>query len=152
MENLIRERLRIASRAYSDSSILMHQAIARKAGLSGTDHKYLGLVIQQGEMAAGELMKATGLTSGAVTGLIDRLEQKGLVERRHDHADRRKVLIVPNSANVKKRIHPLFKRLQKRTGELLDTFTDKEIKTIERYFRSAIAIMDETRERLEETE
>jgi hypothetical protein len=48
----------------------LHEAIARKAGRSGTDHKYLGLIIQNGAMTAGELSKLTGLTTGAVTGVI----------------------------------------------------------------------------------
>ncbi|HEX2616471.1 MAG TPA: MarR family transcriptional regulator [Flavobacteriales bacterium] len=142
------DRFRATSRQYSDSSILMHEAIARRAGLSGTDHKYLGFIVEHGRMTAGELAKATGLTTGAVTGLIDRLVDKKLVERLADANDRRKVLIVPVSANVKKLMHPLFKELGERTRELIGSFTEKEIKVIDRYFRSAIAIMDETRERL----
>ncbi len=54
----------------------MHEAIAKSAGLTGTDHKYLGLIIQHGEMTAGKLSKLTGLTTGAITGLIDRLEKR----------------------------------------------------------------------------
>lgn len=142
------DHFRAASRRYSDSSILLHEAIARKAGLPGTDHKYLGLIMQQGAMTAGELAKATGLTTGAVTGLVDRLEAKKLVERRYDENDRRKVLIAPVSANVKKLIQPLFKELQQRTQELLASFTDRELKAIERYFSSATAIMDQSREHL----
>src|SRR6187402_1891375 len=94
------ENFRKISRQYSDSSILMHEAIARKAGLSGTDHKYLGLIIQDGEVTAGELSKMTGLTTGAVTGLIDRLEKKKLVKRQFDQDDRRKVILVPNVQNT----------------------------------------------------
>lgn len=70
------KRFRIASRAYSDASILMHEAIARTAGLSGTDHKYLGLIMQHKELTAGDISKLTGLSTGAVTGFIDRLEKK----------------------------------------------------------------------------
>ena len=70
--NSIIEKFRTASRQYSDASIFMHEAIARKAGLSGADHKYLGLILQHKELTAGEIAKLTGLTTGAVTGLIDR--------------------------------------------------------------------------------
>src|SRR6185436_16887486 len=90
------DQFRMISRQYSDVSILMHEAIARQAGLTGTDHKYLGFILQKGEMTAGELSNATGLTTGAVTGLIDRLEKKKLVKRQFDKNDRRKVIIVPN--------------------------------------------------------
>lgn len=74
--NDLLQQFRLASRQYSDASIFMHEVIARKAGLAGSDHKYLGLILQHKELTAGELSKLTGLTSGAVTGLIDRLEKK----------------------------------------------------------------------------
>ncbi|WP_314509005.1 helix-turn-helix domain-containing protein [Xanthocytophaga agilis] len=56
----------------------MHEAVARKAGLSGTDHKYLGFLIEKEQITAGEFSTLTGLTTGAVTGLIDRFEKKDL--------------------------------------------------------------------------
>src|SRR5258706_16013736 len=105
------QHFRAISRQYSDTSILMHEAIARKAGLSGTDHKYLGLLIEKGEITAGELSRLTGLTTGAVTGLIDRLEKKKLVKRQFDKEDRRKVIIVPNTQNVMKLLEPIFAEL-----------------------------------------
>jgi len=129
------------SRQYSDSSILMHEAIARKAGLSGTDHKYLGFLMQKGRMTAGELAQLTGLTTGAVTGLIDRLEKKKLAKREFEKNDRRKVMIVPNTQNTMKLLEPLFAELQDKTSKLLASFSEQEIQTIERYFLSAIEIM-----------
>lgn len=139
---------RSASRLYSDSSILMHEAIARKAGLSGTDHKYLGLIIQRGVVTAGELSKLTGLTTGAVTGVIDRLEKKKLVKRQFDKSDRRKVIIVPNEKEALKILAPLFTTLQGKTEDLLSSFTEKEIQTIERYFTEASVILKEITQQL----
>jgi DNA-binding MarR family transcriptional regulator len=141
-------QFRTISRLYSDTSILMHEAIARKAGLSGTDHKYLGLIIQNGEMTAGELSKITGLTTGAVTGLIDRLEKKKLVKRQFVKDDRRKIIIVPNSQNAMKLMETLFTELQKKTIKLQSTFSDSELQAIENYFSSAIKIMKEITEKL----
>ncbi|MEO6719984.1 MAG: MarR family transcriptional regulator [Ferruginibacter sp.] len=138
------QHFRTVSRQYSDTSILMHEAIARKAGLSGTDHKYLGLIMQTEEMTAGELSKITGLTTGAVTGLIDRLEKKRLIKRQFVKHDRRKVIIVPNTQNATKLLQPLFAELQNNTAKLIATFSESEIQTIERYFLSAIEIMKET--------
>lgn len=141
-------QFRTISRQYSDTSILMHETIARKAGLSGTDHKYLGLIIQQGELTAGELAKMTGLTTGAVTGLVDRLENKKLVKRQFDKNDRRKIIIVPQVDHTMKLLTPLFSELQKKTGKLIASFSDKEIQIIEKYFLSAIQVMKETTEKL----
>ena len=141
-------RFRAASRQYSDTSILMHEAIARRAGLSGTDHKFLGFIIRHGEMTAGEISQVTGLTTGAVTGLIDRLEKKKLVKRTFAKDDRRKVIIVPNLQNSMKLLEPLFSALQKRTEQLISTFSDSEVDTIERYFTAAVGVMTEITEQL----
>lgn len=142
------DQFRVASREYSDASIFMHEAIARKAGLTGADHKYLGIILQHKELTAGELSKLTGLTTGAVTGLIDRLEKKKLLKRQFTKDDRRKVIIVPNLERSMKLLQPLFSELQKKTARLLATFSPEEIKTIERYFTEATIIMKETTDTL----
>lgn len=137
------QQFRTASRNYSDASIFMHESIARKAGLSGSDHKYLGLILQHKELSAGELSRLTGLTTGAVTGLIDRLEKKELVQRQFTKDDRRKVIIVPNEENTMKLLEPLFLGLQQKTTELLTSFSTRELKIIQRYFEEATKIMTE---------
>jgi DNA-binding MarR family transcriptional regulator len=139
---------RAVSRLYSDSSILMHEAIARRAGLSGTDHKYLGLLIEHGSMTAGELSQRTGLTTGAVTGLVDRLEKKKLARRQFDKEDRRKVIIVPDTGNTKRLLDPIFKDLQEKTLEVLSSFSEKELRLIESYFRAAVAVMSGVTQKL----
>lgn len=143
VEDIIRQ-FRETSRQYSDASIFMHEAIARKVGLSSADHKYLGLILQYDSITAGEISKLTGLTTGAVTGLIDRLEKKELLKRQFTQEDRRKVLIIPNMKNSMKLLGPVFEELQQRTTQLISTFSEEEIKTIERYFRGATIIMKET--------
>lgn len=142
------EAFRSLSRAYSDASILMHEAIARKAGLSGTDHKYLGLILQKKELSAGDLAQLTGLTTGAVTGLIDRLEKKELVKRQFTKDDRRKVLIVPQEQRAMELMAPLFAALQTKTLELIASFSETELQIIERYFTEAIQIMQDTTQSL----
>src|ERR1700756_4022949 len=97
MNNEAITRVRRLSQLYAYTSIQMHETVGRKAGLSGTDHKYLGFLIQKGQMTAGELSNLTGLTTGAVTGLIDRFEKKNLVKREFAEDDRRQVFIWPNS-------------------------------------------------------
>ncbi|QLH47559.1 MAG: MarR family transcriptional regulator [Bacteroidota bacterium] len=140
------DKFRTASRQYSDAS--MHEAIARKAGLSGTDHKYLGLILQHKELTAGDISKITGLTTGAVTGLIDRLEKKKLLKRQFTKDDRRKVIIIPNADNSMKLLQPIFSELQQKTADLIASFSEKEIQIIERYFTEATDIMNETTDNL----
>ncbi len=129
------------SRNYSDASILMHEAISRSVGLAGVDHKYLGLIIKNKELTAGEISEITGLTTGAVTGLIDRLEKRKLLKRKADKNDRRKVLIVPDVQKAMELLEPVFTILQSRTQELTNSFSEAEMKVIERYFVSATEIM-----------
>ena len=141
--NDLLQQFRLASRQYSDASIFMHEAIARKAGLAGSDHKYLGLILQHKELTAGELSKLTGLTTGAVTGLIDRLEKKKLLKRKFSRDDRRKVIIVPDEENAMKLLQPLFEELQQKTTVLITSFSSSEMESIKRYFLEATAIMKE---------
>src|ERR1700712_291980 len=97
MNHDVIRQLRKLTQQYAYISIQMHEAVGRKAGLSGTDHKYLGFLIEKGKMTAGELSDLTGLTTGAVTGLIDRFEKKKLEKREFDVSDRRKIFIVPDT-------------------------------------------------------
>jgi DNA-binding MarR family transcriptional regulator len=148
MDNEALQKTRKLSQQYAYASIQMHEAIARKAGLPGTDHKYLGFIMERGKMTAGELCELTGLTSGAVTGLIDRFEKKKLVKRESDDHDRRKVFIVPNSKNIMDLFVPLYKDFRNRSNKLLGSFSNKEIEAIEKYFTKAIAIMQDTTEKM----
>ena len=144
MDNDVITRIRKLSQLYSYTSIQMHEAIGRKAGLSGTDHKYLGFLIQKGQMTAGELSNLTGLTTGAVTGLIDRFEKKKLVKRQFAEDDRRKVIIEPNTKNIMALLVPLYKEFRNKSEKLTASFSNKEIKIIETYFLKAIEIMNDT--------
>jgi DNA-binding MarR family transcriptional regulator len=148
MDNDEITHIRKLSQLYAYTSIQMHEAVARRAGLSGTDHKYLGFLIQKGQMTAGELSNLTGLTTGAVTGLIDRLEKKNLVTRQFAEDDRRKVMIEPNTKKIMALLVPLYKEFRSKSEKLLASFSSKELKVIEAYFSKATEIMNETTNKL----
>lgn len=136
-------RFKKASRGYSDTSVFMHEVIAKRAGLSSADHKYLGIILDNKQLTAGEIAELTGLTTGAVTGLIDRLEAKNLVKREFTKDDRRRVIIVAQEENCLKLFKPLFEELHKKTATLISTFSESELAVIERYFKEATEIMKE---------
>lgn len=142
------EHIRKLSQTYAYTSIQMHEAIGRKAGLPGTDHKYLGFLLQKGQMTAGELATVTGLTTGAVTGLIDRLEKKKLVKRVFAENDRRKVFIEPNTKKIMALLEPLYREFRSDTDKLFASFSGRELKVLEKYFLQAIQLMDETTARV----
>lgn len=141
-------QIRRLSQQYAYTSIQMHEAVARMAGLPGTDHKYLGFFLQKGPMTAGELSALTGLTTGAVTGLIDRFEKKKLVKRQFAEDDRRKVIIEPNTKNIMALLQPLYKEYRSRSEKLIASFSKEELKTIETYFLKAIEIMNDSTNKL----
>ena len=142
------DRLRKLNQHHAYTSIQMHETIGQQAGLSGTDHKYLGFLLQKGRMTAGELSALTGLTTGAVTGLIDRFEKKKLVKRQFAENDRRKVFIEPDSKKIMAVFEPLYREFRKRSEDLIASFSDREIKTIETFFLKSIEIMTETTNKL----
>lgn len=144
MNSDIIKHIRKLNQLHAYTTIQMHEAVARKAGLSGTDHKYLGFLIEKGRMTAGELAVLTGLTTGAVTGLIDRFEKKKLVKRKFAEDDRRKVFIVPNTSNIMALLEPLYKEFRSRSEILFASFSEEEIRVLETYFLKTIALMQET--------
>src|SRR5687767_13556347 len=82
-----------AVRAYQTVNDNFDQAVADHVGMNRTDARCIDLVDQAGGMTAGELARAAGLTTGAVTAVVDRLEAAGLARRVADPADRRRVRI-----------------------------------------------------------
>ena len=148
MAKINSEKISRLGKQISDATILMHEAIARKAGLTVTDRKYLGLILEKGALTAGELSNLTGLTTGAITGLIDRLEKKKLVKREFDKTDRRKVFIVPDIDKVRKLFTNSHLDLPIQLEKLLSKFTIKEIEAIEKYLTSTIEIMNRITDRL----
>src|SRR5262252_5263992 len=72
---------------------LMGQAAADRIGINATDLNCLNILSFSGQMTAGELARATGLTTASITGVIDRLEDAGFVSRERDPRDRRRVVV-----------------------------------------------------------
>lgn len=123
------DRLMRALRRGSAAGVLHGQTIARRAGLNPTDMECLDLILMSGPSSAGDIARRTGLSSGAVTGLIDRLEKLGLAERAADPADRRKVLVRVREdriAPLTKAFEPLGQRMQ----ALLAGYSEAELKLL----------------------
>jgi DNA-binding MarR family transcriptional regulator len=89
----ILERLDKGLREVSAQSVLLSQAVADRVGMNSTDLETLDFLVLNGPLSAGQLAELTGLTTGAITGLVDRLERAGMVRRVSDPADRRKVIV-----------------------------------------------------------
>ena len=122
-------RLMLALRRSSAAGVLHGQTVARRVGVNSTDLECLDLILMSGPSTAGEIARHTGLTSGAVTGLIDRLERLGLVERTADPADRRKVLVRVREDRIGP-IAALYTPLEKAMQSLLAGYSREELKVL----------------------
>ncbi len=81
------------ARRYSTATVLYHHAVAERLGLGPSDHRCLDLLVQHGELTGSRLAAMTGLTTGAVTGVVHRLEAAGFLHRRPDPTDGRRQLL-----------------------------------------------------------
>ncbi len=91
----LKKRALMAVRDYGVHLTLFRNAMDEWAGLNATDMECLRLLFQKGIATPSELARHTGLTSGATTAMLDRLEKAGFIERRPNPNDRRGTLIVP---------------------------------------------------------
>lgn len=114
----------------STATVLWHQTIADALGLNPSDHKCLDFLYQSGPMTAGELAEAAGLTTGAITGVADRLEAKGFVRRAKDPGDRRRVVIEPMREAIDREIGPLVMLPQDGVRALSEEYSDNQLRLV----------------------
>lgn len=137
-----------AGRKSSTATIMYQLAIADRLNLSLTDLVAGEIVSRTGAITAGELAELSGLTTGAITGVVDRLEKGGFVRRVNDPNDRRRVMLEPNAA----RFHALsgnpYDALEKRFTELYAEYSDADLALLLDFLRKSITIFDEEGVRL----
>lgn len=142
-EQTANERLQLGQQ-FSLALIMFHQSFADKLGLNLTDYKVLGLI---GEgITAGQIADATGLSTGMVTTVVDRLEKKDYAYRDKDAQDRRKVIIRLNADKVASDIVPLIRSFGQEMGRLFSAYSEQELTLIEGFMRDSIEVFQrETR-------
>lgn len=104
------------------------RAAASRTGMAVTDLEVIDLLESAGPMTAGQLADLTGLTTGAITGMINRLEEAGLVRRERDPADGRRVIVrlTPEKDKIHE-INALFASLEQAWEELGSHYDDEQI-------------------------
>jgi DNA-binding MarR family transcriptional regulator len=128
------------TRQASALGVMFSQIVAARLGITGTDLECLDLIGLEGVMTAGKLAEATGLTTGAVTGILDRLESAGFARRERDPNDRRKVL-VRALPSAEERIGPYYRSLAAQMGELLARYSDAELELVRDFLAKSHAVM-----------
>jgi DNA-binding MarR family transcriptional regulator len=123
-------------RQLATATILFHQAVADRLGMHLTDHKCGDILVETGPITAGELAERTGLTTGAITGVIDRLEKTGFVRRAKDPDDRRRVIIEPLPERIKGQIAPLFQSIGHAIAGMCARYSTRELAAIRDFITS----------------
>jgi DNA-binding MarR family transcriptional regulator len=109
---------------------LMGQAAADRIGVNATDLNCLNILSFAGQMTAGELARATGLTTASITGVADRLEEAGYVRRDRDPQDRRRVVIRLVLSRALTDVAPVFLPLVQDWQGVVGHYTDDELRLI----------------------
>jgi DNA-binding MarR family transcriptional regulator len=133
---IIEVEVRHALRAFMTRAVLANHEVAEQTGLNHTDLQCLGLLQVHGPMTAGALAQSTGLTTSAITAVIDRLERSGYASREHDTADRRRIIVRLNERQIAQRILPLY--LPKVAGwqDALARFSDADLAIVRDFLQA----------------
>lgn len=139
----IEAALELALRETSAQTVLFSQAVADRVGLNATDLEALDLLVRHGATTAGQLAELTSLTTGAVTGLIDRLERRGYVRREPHPSDRRSVMVRPLTEAALRDLEPCYASMSEAMAELCTRFSDEELVAITDFVTRAADITAE---------
>jgi DNA-binding MarR family transcriptional regulator len=120
-------------RASQTATDILDEAFCDFLGINRTDGRCLDVVDRHGQVTAGELAKEVGLTTGAVTAMVDRLEAAELLQRGRDPGDRRKVLI-ELTPEAKKLASDIYGQMAHATAPFIDTLTDSDLLTLIAFF------------------
>jgi DNA-binding MarR family transcriptional regulator len=126
-----------AYRRYISAEVLHGLATAEAAGLNATDFFCLNLLSLSGPLTAGQLAQQTGLTTGATTRMIDRLERGGFVRRGRHAADRRQVIVEPCEPDRRDDINAALEPARRRMRAVFQRYTADEARVLFDYFTHA---------------
>jgi DNA-binding MarR family transcriptional regulator len=147
LETDLKKRALMAVRDYGVHLTLFRNAMNEWVGLNATDMECLRLLFQKGIATPSELARHTGLTSGATTAMLDRLERADLIERRPNPKDRRGTLIAPAKSAAEKAAS-WFESARQAQDELISSYSESELEIISDAFERFTKLWDQEREKL----
>lgn len=129
-------------RAEQETVQAFDEAAAARLGINLTDLRCLGILERKGPITATQLGDETGLTSGSVTALVDRLEKAGYVSRVRDEGDRRRVFVELTDAATEA-IDAIWGPLGRDGTALAERYSAEEIAFIVDYLRASRALLEQ---------
>ena len=120
---------------------LLGQVSAERIGINVTDLNCLNIVALTGPMTAGDLARATGLTTASITGVLDRLEEGGFIRRERDPKDRRRVIVNLKAGPGLREIAPTFGPLVEAWRATAAGYSDEELRLLLEFQRKLVDIV-----------
>ena len=149
---VLMQELEYAVRRSSALGVIFGQTVASRVGISSSDLECLDFLNLEGRVTAGRLAELTGLTTGAITGVVDRLEKARLVRRERDDNDRRKVFIAPVPENIAK-VGKFYEHMQRAMLKQWDSHSDAELRLLLRFmtqgYKTMLAATEELKAMME---
>ena len=136
------------AREYSIGTVLFHQAVGQFLSINVTDMKCLDLITLKGSASPSELAQHTGLSTGATTAMIDRLEKAGLVLR-HPHPEDRRGTTVVLSKEATRKLPTLFESLARAMEGLASSYSKAELELLVDFFSKVAVLWTKEREMLQ---
>ena len=133
------QQLEETLRKVGAQSVLLSDTVAKIVGINSTDLECLDLLEMAGPTTAGRLAEHAGLTTGAMTAVIDRLERAGFARRIRDAEDRRCVRVEVLPRNFR-HIARLYQRLAESTARLHEQYDDRQLTLVVEYLTRALAL------------
>jgi len=138
----------LGAREYGISNVLFRNVVAERLGVNVTDMECLGLLFHKGIATPSELSRHTGLSSGATTAMLDRLEKTGIIARQPNPQDRRGTLIVIVK-DTAKQYEPLFISARLAQDALVSNYSEKELELLSDFFKKSVNMWEKEREKLQ---
>jgi DNA-binding MarR family transcriptional regulator len=143
----LKKRALAAVAEYGINLTRFQNAMSEQHGLNVTDMDCLRLLFLRGTATPSQLARHTGLTSGATTAMLDRLEKAGLVERHPNPEDRRGTVIAPAKSGAA-RVASWFRPARKALEELISNSSEEELEVISEVFERFTKLWDQEREKI----
>ncbi len=147
----LKQRALLAVRDYGVNLTHFRNAMNEWAGLNATDMECLRLLFQKGVATPTELARHTGLTSGATTAMLDRLEKAGLIERQPNPDDRRGTLIAPAKSSAEN-MASWFESARNAQDELISSYSEGELEIIADVFERFAKLWNEERRKIQKNQ
>jgi DNA-binding MarR family transcriptional regulator len=135
-------------RSYQTAVDRFDEVVVGLLGINRTDGRCLDILDQRGPLTAGELARECGLTTGAMTTLLDRLERLGYL-RRVPHATDRRRVVVELTAKTRRYIEQIYMPVGREGAELLACLSERQLELVTNVMRTARELLERHTERVE---